>query len=164
MTHFADIRTGLGFDAHRLAAGRRLVLGGVAIPCDRGLAGHSDADVLLHALCDALLGALAQPDIGARFPDTDPALKDADSTVFVRKALVTVTGFGFRVLNASCVLVCDQPKLAAHADRIRLRVAELLAIEPDRVGLSAKTTEGTQLALPDGSIAALVSVLLAREE
>lgn len=159
-----DIRTGVGFDAHRLEPGRRLVLGGVAIPYDCGLAGHSDGDALLHALCDALLGALARPDIGTNFPDTDPAFKDADSSTLVREVMLAVDELGFRVLNASCVVVCDRPKLAPHAHSIRDRIAGLLAIEPDRVGLSAKTCEGTQLAIPGESVAALVTVLLGRKE
>jgi 2-C-methyl-D-erythritol 2,4-cyclodiphosphate synthase len=158
-----DVRTGLGFDAHRLVPGRRLKLGGVIIPHPKGLAGHSDADVLLHALIDALLGAMAEPDIGTRFPDTDPAFKDADSTKLLAEVLETVTARGFSVLNASCVLVCDEPKLVPHAASIRARLAELLSIDAGRVGLSAKTAEGTQLAIPGQSIAALVTVLVAKD-
>ena len=158
------LRSGIGFDAHELVPGRRLVLGGVQLSHNKGLAGHSDADVLLHAVTDALLGALALPDIGTRFPDTDPALEGADSARFLKDVLADVTRLGFVVLNVDCVLVCDAPKLAPRAASIRESLARLLGIDPDRVGLKAKTTEGTLLARPGASIAALCVALLGQRD
>jgi 2-C-methyl-D-erythritol 2,4-cyclodiphosphate synthase len=157
-------RTGLGFDAHELVAGRRLMLGGVHITSKRGLSGHSDADVLLHALTDALLGALALPDIGALFPDTDTRWKDAPSELMLRGAYTRVRIEGFQLANADCVLVCDQPKLAPHALAIRTSIAGMLDVPVDRIGLQAKTTEGTQLALKRKSIAAMAIVLVTRQD
>ena len=153
-------RTGLGFDAHELVSGRRLMLGGVHIPSRLGLLGHSDADVLLHALTDALLGALALPDIGALFPDTDDGWKDAPSELMLRGAYQRVRIEGYQLTNADCVLVCDQPKLAPHALAIRESIARMLDVQPDLIGLQAKTTEGTRLALKRKSIAAFAIVLV----
>jgi len=153
-------RTGLGFDAHELVAGRRLMLGGVHIPSKLGLAGHSDADVLLHALTDALLGALALPDIGALFPDTDAKWKDAASELMLKGTYQRVRAKGFRLVNADCVLVCDQPKLVPHSVAIRASIARMLGVPVDRIGLQAKTTEGTRLALKRKSIAAMAIVLV----
>jgi 2-C-methyl-D-erythritol 2,4-cyclodiphosphate synthase len=155
-------RIGIGFDAHEFCKGRKLMLGGTHIPYPQGLAGHSDADALLHAVTDALLGALALPDIGRQFPDTDPRYKDADSRVLLGKVMKRVSARGYQVANLDCVVVCDRPKLAPYADAIRSRIAGLLGVNPDRVGLKAKTCEGTLLAIPGKSIAAFVTVLLAR--
>lgn len=136
------------------------MLGGVAVPSRRGLLGHSDADVLLHAVMDALLGALAQPDIGSLFPDSDPSFKDADSAVLMARVVRRVRRLGGIVRNVDCVLVCDEPKLAAHYTSIRTSLARLLGLKTGLVGLKAKTTEGTGLAVRRGSIAAMVVVLL----
>ncbi len=157
-----DLLVGLGFDAHELAAGRRLMLGGIHIPSRSGLRGHSDADVLLHALTDALLGALSMPDIGTLFPDNDARWKDASSKMMLKAAYRRVMARGLRLVNADCVLVCDRPKLQTHYSAIRENVAGILRVPPDRVGLKAKTTEGTLLALKRKSIAAMVVVLVAR--
>ncbi|MBM3314847.1 2-C-methyl-D-erythritol 2,4-cyclodiphosphate synthase [candidate division WOR-3 bacterium] len=154
------LRVGLGFDAHILRRGRPLVLGGVPVPFPRGLAGHSDADVLLHAAADALLGAAALPDIGTIFPATDPQYKGADSARLLGRVVTRVRRLGWRVANLDCTLVCDGPRIAPHAAAIRTRVAGLVGIKPDAVGIKAKTTEGTMLARPGRSIAALVVVLL----
>ncbi|MEO0081476.1 MAG: 2-C-methyl-D-erythritol 2,4-cyclodiphosphate synthase [candidate division WOR-3 bacterium] len=158
----APLRIGIGFDAHRFSSSpdRKLRLGGMVIPGCKGLAGHSDADVLLHAIMDALLGALALSDIGVRFPDTDSKYQDADSTILTTRVMRLVTARGYEVANLDCVVVCDQPKLAHHAVSIRTRIARLLAVQPNRVGLQAKTCEGTGLAAPGRSIAAMVVVLL----
>jgi 2-C-methyl-D-erythritol 2,4-cyclodiphosphate synthase len=153
-------RTGIGFDAHELASGRRLVLGGIRIPSKLGLLGHSDADVLLHALTDALLGALALPDIGTLFPDTDARWKDASSGLMLKDAYKRVKAGGFQLVNADCFLVCDQPKLLPHYVAIRKSIADLLGVPADRIGLKAKTTEGTLLALKRKSIAAMAIVLV----
>ncbi len=160
----SPFRVGIGFDAHEFGPNRKLILGGVEIPSDVGLVGHSDGDVLLHAVTDALLGALALPDIGTRFPDTDPAWLDADSSRFLQDAYREIRGDGYRVVNLDCVLVCDRPALAPHVPAISSRIAALLEIERSRVGVKAKTTEGTMLAVKDKSIAALVTVLVCREQ
>jgi len=139
------------------------VLGGVRVPSALGPTGHSDGDVLLHALTDALLGAVAAPDIGTLFPDTDPKLQGADSARFLRRALALVRRAGTRVANADCVVVCDRPKLAPLAPAIRRNLARLLGIPAGRVGLQAKTTEGTRLAEPDRSIAVFAAVLVERK-
>ena len=136
------------------------MLGGVHIPSKVGLLGHSDADVLLHALTDALLGALALPDIGTLFPDTDTKWKDASSGLMLKDAYRRVRAKGFRLVNADCVLVCDQPKLQPHYAAIRESMASLLAVPIDRIGLNAKTTEGALLALKRKSIAAMAVVLV----
>ncbi|MBM3323999.1 2-C-methyl-D-erythritol 2,4-cyclodiphosphate synthase [candidate division WOR-3 bacterium] len=156
------MRIGLGFDAHNLKRGRGLVLGGVTIPFSSGLAGHSDGDVLLHAVTDALLGAAALPDIGALFPDTDPAYKEADSAMLLEQVCLTVRKRGWRPAGLDCVVVCDRPALAPHAEAIRSSIGRLLSLKPDLVGFKAKTTEGTNLAIPGRSIAALATVLLRR--
>jgi 2-C-methyl-D-erythritol 2,4-cyclodiphosphate synthase len=138
------------------------MLGGVHVPSKLGLAGHSDADVLLHALTDALLGALALADIGVLFPDTDAKWKDAPSELMLKGAYQRVMAKGFRLVNADCILVCDQPKLVLHSVAIRTNIARMLGVPVDRIGLQAKTTEGTRLALKHKSIAALAIVLVSR--
>ena len=138
------------------------MLGGVHIPSKVGLLGHSDADVLLHALTDALLGALALPDIGTLFPNTDAKWKDASSDLMLRDAYKRIRANGFRLFNADCVLVCDRPKLQLHYAAIRQSIAGMLDVPVDRIGLKAKTTEGTLLALKGESIAAMAVVLVTR--
>jgi 2-C-methyl-D-erythritol 2,4-cyclodiphosphate synthase len=139
------------------------MLGGVHIPSRLGLLGHSDADVLLHALTDALLGALALPDIGTLFPDTDAKWKDASSELMVKDAYQRIRVAGFELMNADCVLVCDQPRLSPHSPAMRESIAVMLQVPADRIGLKAKTTEGTLLALKRKSIAALAIVLVAEK-
>ncbi|HXT60146.1 MAG TPA: 2-C-methyl-D-erythritol 2,4-cyclodiphosphate synthase [Pirellulales bacterium] len=131
----------MGHDTHRLGPGRPLLLGGVTIPHDQGLVGHSDADVLLHAVTDALLGAAALGDIGELFPDTDPANKDRDSADMLRLTLAKVAEAGFRVVNVDSIVFAERPKLSAYKTAIRERMAELLEISVDRVGFKAKTGE-----------------------
>jgi 2-C-methyl-D-erythritol 2,4-cyclodiphosphate synthase len=155
-----SFRIGLGFDAHELTSGRRLVLGGVSIPSKLGLAGHSDADVLLHALTDALLGSAALSDIGTLFPDTDPTWRGAASGPMLEKAYAMVKAQGYQLANADCTLVCDQPRLQPYYSSIRDRITGILDVSPGRIGLKAKTTEGTQLALKRKSIAAMAVVLV----
>jgi 2-C-methyl-D-erythritol 2,4-cyclodiphosphate synthase len=135
-------RTGIGIDAHRLAPGRPLVLGGVRIDYPRGLEGHSDGDALLHALTDALLGSVAAPDIGALFPPGDPKWKDADSGLFLERALAIVADRGYRVSSVDVVVVAEAPKLAPYLSSMRERLSKLLGIEPGAVGLKATTTDG----------------------
>lgn len=155
-----SFRTGIGYDIHRLAEGRSLLLGGVRIPFDRGLLGHSDADVVLHALCDALLGALGGPDIGELFPDTDPQWAGADSRQFVRVAMERVQAAGYSVGNVDLIIHAERPRLAPHKPQIRQAVAELLGVPLERVGLKARTNEGLDAIGRGEAIACWAGVLL----
>lgn len=134
-------RTGIGWDVHRTAAGRPLVLGGVTIPCEFGLEGHSDADVLSHAITDALLGALALGDIGMHFPDTDPRWKGADSLVFLRHARELVEAGGFAISNIDATVILERPRLKDYREGIRQRLAAALGLDPGRVSVKFKTAE-----------------------
>ncbi|MDZ7772305.1 MAG: 2-C-methyl-D-erythritol 2,4-cyclodiphosphate synthase [Balneolaceae bacterium] len=136
------VRIGYGYDIHRLQEGRPLVLGGVEIDFEQGLAGHSDADVLIHAVCDALLGALALGDIGTHFPDTDPQYRGADSRAFLRAAARMIKERGWRVGNIDCTVVAEQPKLAPHISRMREVMAGELDADPNRLSVKATTGEG----------------------
>ncbi len=157
-----DFRIGQGYDIHRLVAGRRLVLGGEEIPYERGLEGYSDADVLLHALGDALLGAASLGDLGAHFPPGDPRFKDASSVELLREIVERVEKAGFEVGNCDMTLLAEAPKLSPYRDRIRERVARVLKIEPDAVGLKATTNERLGSIGRSEGIAALAVVLLVR--
>jgi 2-C-methyl-D-erythritol 2,4-cyclodiphosphate synthase len=137
-----DNRIGYGFDSHEFKAGIPLKIGGVVIPHSAGLGGHSDGDVLLHAMTDALLGAVAAPDIGSLFPPSDPKWKGADSAAFVEEALNRVRTAGYSVGNVDATLILAAPRIGPHAAAIREHVAKLLKISPDCVGLKAKTPEG----------------------
>jgi 2-C-methyl-D-erythritol 2,4-cyclodiphosphate synthase len=155
-----NFRTGLGYDIHRLEAGRPLVLGGVAIPSDLGPVGHSDADVLLHALTDALLGAIAAPDIGELFSNTDPRWRGVASRVFVEEAMRRVQAAGWRVGNADLVVAAERPKLAPHKLAIRAAIAALLGVDAADVGLKATTGEGVDAIGRGEALACWASVLL----
>jgi 2-C-methyl-D-erythritol 2,4-cyclodiphosphate synthase len=133
---------GQGWDIHRIAPGRPLILGGVTIPCEFGLAGHSDADVLAHAITDALLGAAALGDIGMHFPDSDPRWKGADSLLFLRHARDLADQAGYRILNVDSTIILERPKLKDYRLAIRERLAATLEIEVDRVSVKFKTAEG----------------------
>ena len=134
-------RIGLGYDVHRLEAGRPLILGGVVVPFDKGLAGHSDADALTHAVIDALLGALALGNIGQHFPDDDPAYKDADSLVLLSHSAGLVKETGYRIENIDSNIITERPKLNPYLDSMRSNLARTLDISPDRVSVKAKTNE-----------------------
>lgn len=134
-------RIGQGYDVHRLVEGRPLMLGGVHIPHDKGLLGHSDADALLHAITDAVLGAAALGDIGRHFPDTDAAFKGADSGVLLQEAMRRVRAAGWQLVNVDSTIIAQAPKLAPHIDAIRARIAELLAIDVACVNVKGKTNE-----------------------
>jgi len=157
-------RVGIGYDLHCLVEGRPLILGGLHVPYARGLLGHSDADVVLHALCDALLGALGQPDIGELFPDTDPQWKDADSRQFVVAALRRVLAAGYQVGNIDLIIHAQEPKLGAYKARIRESLADLLGLTADGVGVKATTNEGLDAVGRGEAIACWASVLLEKEE
>jgi 2-C-methyl-D-erythritol 2,4-cyclodiphosphate synthase len=136
------MRIGHGFDAHRFEAGRPLVLGGVTIPCDRGLAAHSDGDAVIHALCDALLGAAALADIGSHFPDSDASLRNIDSRILLRRVAALLKDHGLRVANADVTVLAQAPKLAKFIPQMRAVLADDMAIALDAVNVKATTTEG----------------------
>lgn len=136
------MRVGQGWDIHRLVAGRALRLGGITVPYERGLLGHSDGDVVLHAVTDALLGALALGDIGQHFPDTDPQLRGADSGVLLSRVVELVAARGYRIGNVDVTILAEQPKMAPHVAAMRQRVAALLRVDVEQVGIKAKTMEG----------------------
>jgi 2-C-methyl-D-erythritol 2,4-cyclodiphosphate synthase len=154
------IRVGIGYDIHRLQAGGPLRLGGVDVPHDRESVGHSDADALLHAVVDALLGAAALGDIGQMFPDTDPENRGRDSVEMVESALDAIAALGWRVVNIDCIVFLQRPKLLTHRQAIRQCVADILGIEAERVGLQAKTGEGLDAVGREEAIAAQCVVLI----
>lgn len=140
-----QLRIGHGYDAHRFAEpsdNRPLMLGGIEVPHDRGLIAHSDGDALIHALCDALLGAVALGDIGRHFPDTDQAYKNADSAVLLQRVLGLVKNLGWSVVNADMTILAQSPRMAPHINAMRSRIATLLEVEVDVVNVKASTTEG----------------------
>jgi len=158
------IRVGLGHDTHRLEPGMGLVIGGITIPHDRRALGHSDADVLLHAITDAVLGGAALGDIGELFPDTDPANKGRDSAEMLRSAADRAAAAGWRVANLDCVIFAQRPKILPHRLRIRGRIAEILGIGLEAVWIKAKTGEGVGPIGTEEAIAAECVVLLERIE
>ena len=135
-------RVGLGHDTHRLEPGRRLIIGGVEIPHDKGFVAHSDGDVLLHALTDAVLGAAALGDIGEWFPDTDPRYRGADSSWLLQEAVRLVREHGWAVVNVDCTVFAQQPKLSPYKREMAANIARVLGVNPDRVNVKAKTGEG----------------------
>ena len=151
------MRIGYGWDSHEFREGVPLKIGGVALPFSKGLFGHSDGDVLLHALTDALLGAVAAGDIGSYFPPSDPKWKGADSVIFLEEALKQVRKAGFTVANMDSTLILAEPKIGPHSTKIQARVAELLGVKPSQVGIKAKTPEGMGT---DHAAIAHVTVLL----
>ena len=156
------MRIGLGFDVHAFAEGRELILGGVHVAHPRGLAGHSDADVLAHAVMDALVGATREGDIGRLFPDTDPAYKNADSLELLRSVVAMVGEKGLRIVDLDCVVVCEYPKISPHRERMRANIAAALGVNVDSVGVKATTTEGLGFTGREEGIAAYAVVLLER--
>lgn len=157
-----EMRVGNGFDVHALVAGRKLVLGGVTIPYERGLQGHSDADVLLHAICDAVLGALGAGDIGTHFPDSDPRYKGADSRVLLREVWRRASDAGYALGNADATVIAQAPKLAPYIAQMTANIAAELGAGTDRVNVKATTTDRLGFAGRGEGIAALVTVLLIR--
>jgi 2-C-methyl-D-erythritol 2,4-cyclodiphosphate synthase len=153
-------RIGHGYDVHRLVPGRKLILGGVDIPHETGLLGHSDADVLLHAVSDALLGAIAAGDIGKHFPDSDPAYKGADSLKLLGHVMALVAAAGYRVGNIDATVVAQRPKLAPHIDTMRANIAAAVDAPVDRVNVKATTTEELGFAGRQEGMAAYAVVLL----
>jgi 2-C-methyl-D-erythritol 2,4-cyclodiphosphate synthase len=158
-----EIRSGLGWDVHRICAGRPLILGGVTVPADFGLEGHSDADVLAHAITDAILGAAALGDIGMHFPDSDPRWKGCDSLVFLRHARELAEAEGYRIVNVDSTVILERPKLKEYRQTIRERLAETLGLEVNRVSVKFKTAEKVGPVGEGRSAESQAIVTLARE-
>jgi 2-C-methyl-D-erythritol 2,4-cyclodiphosphate synthase len=157
-------RIGIGYDVHAFAEGRRLVLGGVEVPHERGLLGHSDADVLVHAIMDAIIGALREGDIGRLFPDTDPSLAGVDSLVLLSRVAVLARERGYAVADVDSVVVLQAPRIAPHRELMRARIAEALGVGIDSVGVKATTTEGLGFTGREEGVAAYAVALLERVE
>ncbi|MBL8849665.1 MAG: 2-C-methyl-D-erythritol 2,4-cyclodiphosphate synthase [Planctomycetaceae bacterium] len=157
-------RVGLGHDRHRLAAGRTLIIGGVAVPHEKGAVAHSDGDVLLHAITDALLGAVGLGDIGEWFPDTDPAFAGADSSVLISKVVAELAGQGWNVVNLDCTVFAQRPKLSPYKRQMAARIAQLLGVSEDAVSVKAKTGEKVGSVGLEEAIDAHAVVLLTRAD
>ncbi|CRK85258.1 2-C-methyl-D-erythritol 2,4-cyclodiphosphate synthase [Neobacillus massiliamazoniensis] len=155
-------RIGQGFDVHQLTEGRPLIIGGITIPYDKGLLGHSDADVLLHTISDACLGAIGEGDIGKHFPDTDPNFKDADSAKLMEHVWSLVKEKGYELVNADCTIIAQKPKMAPYIEQMKARIAELLEASPEQVNVKATTTEKLGFTGRGEGIASQAVVLLAR--
>ncbi|RFB11584.1 2-C-methyl-D-erythritol 2,4-cyclodiphosphate synthase [Bacillus sp. HNG] len=153
-------RIGQGFDVHQLVEGRPLIIGGITIPYEKGLLGHSDADVLLHTVSDACLGAIGEGDIGKHFPDTDPNFKDADSAKLQQHVWNLVKEKGYKLGNIDCTIIAQKPKMAPYIEQIRARIAELLEADPSQVNVKATTTEKLGFTGRGEGIAAQVAILL----
>lgn len=153
-------RVGQGYDVHAFAEGRPLILGGIEIPHDRGLLGHSDADVLLHTITDAALGAIGEGDIGRHFPDTDPEWKDADSAKLLQYIWKIVEDRGYALGNVDATIIAQRPKMAPHIETMKNRIAELLNADPSQVNVKATTTEKLGFTGREEGIAALATILL----
>ena len=154
------MRTGIGYDIHRLVYGRKLVLGGVTIPFEKGLLGHSDADVLLHAVCDALLGAAGLGDIGLYFPDTDNKFKDMESIKLLDRTNKMIREKGFTIVNIDSTIFAEAPKLSPYREEMKTNIAQILEIDPDRINIKATTTEGLGMIGKGEGIGAMSIVLL----
>ena len=155
-----DFRVGFGYDSHRFAPGRPLVIGGVVVPYELGLAAHSDGDVLIHAVCDALLGAAGLKDIGTWFPDTDETYKNADSTLLLAKVVEVIKERGWQVNNLDCTLVLERPKMKPHIDNIILKLSQLLDVSSENIAVKAKTNEKMGFTGAGEGIAAVAAVTL----
>ncbi|WP_411334273.1 2-C-methyl-D-erythritol 2,4-cyclodiphosphate synthase [Metabacillus indicus] len=156
-------RIGQGFDVHQLTEGRPLIIGGIEIPYEKGLLGHSDADVLLHTVADACLGAIAAGDIGKHFPDTDPEFKDADSAKLLQHVWQLVKEKGYELCNIDCTIIAQKPKMAPYIDQMRERIAELLEADADQVNVKATTTEQLGFTGRGEGIASQASVLIVKK-
>jgi 2-C-methyl-D-erythritol 2,4-cyclodiphosphate synthase len=154
------MKIGIGYDVHRLVEGRRLFLGGVEIPFDMGLLGHSDGDVLIHAICDAMLGAISEGDIGVHFPDSDESIKGIESVKILIYVRELVKKRGYRIVNIDTVIITEEPKISPQREKIRARLAEVLAIDIASVSIKGKTTEGLGFTGRKEGIAVQAVVLL----
>ena len=159
-----NFRTGFGFDVHAFAEGRKLIIGGVEIPSEKGLEGHSDADVLLHAICDAMLGALALGDIGIHFPNSDARWKDADSAVLLRQVNELIHSKGYELGNLDCVLAMEKPKISPYVEQIRNRISEMLNADVEQISIKATTTEKLGFVGRTEGVVAFATVLLTKKD
>ena len=159
-----EYRTGIGFDVHAFAEGRKLLLGGIEIPSVKGLLGHSDADVLLHSITDALLGAVSMGDIGQHFPDTDKKYKNADSEIFLKKAYDLVLDKGYSLGNIDAVVAMQAPKISPYLTEIRKKISEILGCEIDKISVKATTTEKLGFIGREEGVSAFASVLIIRNK
>jgi 2-C-methyl-D-erythritol 2,4-cyclodiphosphate synthase len=157
-------RIGIGYDIHRLVEGRKLILGGVEIPFEKGLLGHSDSDVLSHAICDALLGAAALGDIGTHFPDSDPRWAGASSLDLLSQAVEMLTERGYRIANVDATVMAERPKLRPHVEAMRARLASVLGVDVGQVSIKAKTSEGLESVGRNEAMAAQAVVLIHRRD
>jgi 2-C-methyl-D-erythritol 2,4-cyclodiphosphate synthase len=155
-----NYRTGIGFDVHAFAKGRKLIIGGVEIPNDKGLVGHSDADVLLHAICDAILGAMAMGDIGKYFPDTSPDFKDADSSALLKQVYKLVSEKGYSIGNVDSVVTMQAPKIAPFISQMQKKISDILETETKNVSIKATTTEKLGFVGRQEGVSAFATVLL----
>jgi 2-C-methyl-D-erythritol 2,4-cyclodiphosphate synthase len=158
------MKIGIGYDSHRLVEGTRLILGGIEIPHEKGLLGHSDADVLVHAVCDAILGALGRGDIGSHFPDADPAYKGISSMTLLRKVCAMAEEMGFWVNNVDSTVILERPKVMRYMHEMVLNISKVLNISEDRVNVKAKTNEGMGFIGRDEGIAALAVVTIREKD
>lgn len=159
-----NFRTGFGFDVHAFVEERKLILGGVEIPFDKGLEGHSDADVLLHAICDAMLGALALGDIGIHFPNTDERWKDADSTVLLNLVNQIINSKGYELGNLDCVLAMEKPKISPYVEQIRNRISKILNADVEQISIKATTTEKLGFVGRNEGVVSFATVLLVKKD
>ena len=153
-------KIGIGFDIHRFDENRELIIGGVSIPYKYGLSGHSDADVLIHSICDALLGALGSSDIGTHFPNDDPEYKDKSSLFFLEKISDMLRSSGFKIVNIDSVIISEQPKFLLHIDNMKIKISETLEIDKKNIGIKATTSEGIGCIGREEGIAAKAIVLI----
>lgn len=160
--HNTIYRIGIGYDLHRLVEGRNLILGGVTIPHDKGLLGHSDADVLIHALIDAILGSLALGDIGVHFPDTDPQYKDIDSKILLQQTINLIKQQGWHIVNLDSTIIAEKPKLKSYIMNIRETLSQILKIPVNCISVKAKTNEGVGPEGKEEAISCFVVVLLSQ--
>lgn len=159
-----NFRTGFGFDVYAFAEGRKLIIGGIEIPFDKGLEGHSDADVLLHAICDAMLGALALGDIGKHFPNTDERWKDADSSKLLKHVNELILNKGYELGNLDCVLAMENPKIFPYVEQIRNRISQILKVDIDQISIKATTTEKLGFVGRTEGVVSFATVLLQKKD
>jgi 2-C-methyl-D-erythritol 2,4-cyclodiphosphate synthase len=160
-----DIRTGIGFDVHAFEEGRKLILGGIEIYYDKGLSGHSDADVILHAITDALLGALALGDIGIHFPNTDEKYRDTDSSIFIKKAKKIVEEKGYTISNIDVAVALEKPKISPHLSKMRKSISKILNLSVDRISIKATTSEKLGfVGREEGAFAYAVATVVKKEK
>jgi 2-C-methyl-D-erythritol 2,4-cyclodiphosphate synthase len=159
-----NFRTGIGFDVHAFVEGRKLIIGGVEIPFDKGLEGHSDADVLLHAICDAMLGALALGDIGIHFPNTEERWKNADSALLLKHVNELINTKGYEIGNLDCVVAMENPKISPYIGKIRIRISEILSTDVEQISIKATTTEKLGFVGRTEGVVSFANVLLIKKD